>query len=304
MRLGINLPYRRADGTSPDVHELMARARRIEELGFDGIWMGDTVGRWDFAGQDTLQWLLAAAAGTQRVEIGSAVMQMPLRNPVEFAQRLITLAALSGGRFVAGIGAGSTPRRTSRRVGLDVKDRFKLLREGLPVIRKLINGETVGVANHHPAPNVVGKPPIILAAWHSGPWIERAAREYDGWIASGFRGLCHPAGGHQALQETPAAPAAASSRPSTSTCTPRARASTKTDASRCSAGPRRPPTASAAWPSSASTTSAARASTTRPKTGLKPTCASCAACYRVTPGPPAKRTTTPEGVSCPANPAS
>jgi alkanesulfonate monooxygenase SsuD/methylene tetrahydromethanopterin reductase-like flavin-dependent oxidoreductase (luciferase family) len=188
MRLGINLPYRRADGSSPTVHELMARSKLIEDLGFDGIWMGDTVGRWDFAGQDTLQWLLAAAAGTQRVEIGSAVMQMPLRNPVEFAQRLITLAALSGGRFVAGIGAGSTARDFEA-LGLDVNDRFRLLREGLPVIRKLINGETVGVANHHPAPNVVGKPPIILAAWHSGPWIERAAKEYDGWIASGFAGF-------------------------------------------------------------------------------------------------------------------
>jgi len=188
MRLGINLPYRRADGTSPDVHELMARARRLEELSFDGIWMGDTVGRWDFAGQDTLQWLLAAAAGTERVEIGSAVMQLPLRNPVEFAQRLITLAALSGGRFVAGIGSGST-QKDFEAVGLDIKDRFRLLREGLPVVRKLINGETVNGVSHHPAPNVVGKPPIILAAWHSGPWIERAAREYDGWIASGFSGF-------------------------------------------------------------------------------------------------------------------
>ena len=87
-----------------------------------------------------------------------------------------------------GIGAGSTPKDFEA-LGLDVKDRFKLLREGLPVIRKLINGQTVGVANHHPAPNVVGKPPIILAAWHSGPWIERAAKEYDGWIASGFAGF-------------------------------------------------------------------------------------------------------------------
>src|SRR4051812_3710259 len=162
MRLGINLPYRRADGTSPDVHELMARAKRIEELGFDGIWMGDTVGRWDFAGQDTLQWLLAAAAGTQRLEIGTAVMQMPLRNPVELAQRLITLSAMSNGRFVAGIGAGSTPKDFEA-LGLDVNNRFKMLRDGLPIIRKLINGEAVNGVSHHPAPNVVGKPPIILA---------------------------------------------------------------------------------------------------------------------------------------------
>jgi alkanesulfonate monooxygenase SsuD/methylene tetrahydromethanopterin reductase-like flavin-dependent oxidoreductase (luciferase family) len=200
MRLGINLPYRRADGTSPDVHELMARAGLIENLGFDGIWMGDTVGRWDFAGQDTLQWLLAAAAGTQHIEIGSAVMQMPLRNPVEFAQRLITLAALSGGRFVAGIGSGSTAKDFEA-VGLDINSRFRLLREGLPVIKRLIDGETVGVANHHPAPNVIGKPPIVLAAWHSGPWIVRAAKEYDGWIASGFAGFATLAEGIKRYRE-------------------------------------------------------------------------------------------------------
>jgi alkanesulfonate monooxygenase SsuD/methylene tetrahydromethanopterin reductase-like flavin-dependent oxidoreductase (luciferase family) len=188
MKLGINLPGRRADGTAPTVHELMARSKLIEDLGFDGIWMGDTVARRENAGQDTLQWLLAAAAGTQRVEIGTAVLQMPLRNPVELAQRLISLAGLSGGRFVAGIGAGSTPRDFEA-LGLDVTGRFKALREGLPVIRKLINGETVGVANHHPWPDVVGKPPIVLAAWHSGPWIARAAKEYDGWIASGFAGF-------------------------------------------------------------------------------------------------------------------
>ena len=190
MRLGVNLPYRRADGTSPTVHELMARSKLIEDLGFDGIWMGDTVGRWDFAGQDTLQWLLAAAAGTQRVEIGTAVMQMPLRNPVEFAQRLITLAALSGGRFVAGVGAGSTPKDFAA-VGLDVKDRFKLLSKGLPVIKALINGETVDGVSHHPPANVAGKPPLILSALHTGPWIARAAQEYDGWIASGFSGFAN-----------------------------------------------------------------------------------------------------------------
>jgi alkanesulfonate monooxygenase SsuD/methylene tetrahydromethanopterin reductase-like flavin-dependent oxidoreductase (luciferase family) len=188
MLLGINLPSRRADGTSPDVHELMARAKLIEDLGFDGIWMGDTVGRWDHAGQDTLQWLLAAAAGTRRVEIGTAVLQLPLRNPVELAQRLISLAALSGGRFVAGVGSGST-RKDFEALGLDINDRFRLLREGLPVIKRLIKGETVGVANHHPAPNVIGRPPIVLAAWHSGPWIARAAKQYDGWIASGFAGF-------------------------------------------------------------------------------------------------------------------
>jgi alkanesulfonate monooxygenase SsuD/methylene tetrahydromethanopterin reductase-like flavin-dependent oxidoreductase (luciferase family) len=185
MRLGINLPYRRADGNAPDATEIMARSRLIEEIGFDGIWIGDTVGRWDFAGLDTLEWLVAAACGTQRIELGTAVMQLPLRAPVEFAQRLMTLRALSGGRFIAGIGSGSTPKDFEA-VDVDFEQRFKLLREGASLIKRLLNGETVDGKAINPWPNVRGGPPIVMGAWGSGRWVKRAAEEYDGWMASGF----------------------------------------------------------------------------------------------------------------------
>jgi alkanesulfonate monooxygenase SsuD/methylene tetrahydromethanopterin reductase-like flavin-dependent oxidoreductase (luciferase family) len=185
MRLGINLPYRRADGGAPNAGEIMARARLLEEIGFDGIWIGDTVGRWDFAGLDTLQWLTAAACGTQRIELGTAVLQVPLRPPVELAQRLITLQALSGGRFIAGVGSGSTARDFEA-VGVPFEDRFRLLREGASTIKRLLNGETVDGMAINPWPNVRGGPPIVVGAWASGRWVERAAKEYDGWIASGL----------------------------------------------------------------------------------------------------------------------
>jgi alkanesulfonate monooxygenase SsuD/methylene tetrahydromethanopterin reductase-like flavin-dependent oxidoreductase (luciferase family) len=185
MRLGINLPYRRADGSAPNAAEIMARARLIEEIGFDGIWIGDTVGRWDFAGLDTLQWLTAAACGTRRIELGTAVLQLPLRPPVELAQRLMTLQALSGGRFVAGIGSGSTPKDFEA-VGLAFEDRFRLLRQGASLIKGLLNGETVDGKAINPWPNVRGGPPLVVGAWGSGRWVERAAREYDGWMASGL----------------------------------------------------------------------------------------------------------------------
>jgi alkanesulfonate monooxygenase SsuD/methylene tetrahydromethanopterin reductase-like flavin-dependent oxidoreductase (luciferase family) len=185
MRLGINLPYRRADGGAPNAAEIMARARLIEEIGFDGIWIGDTVGRWDFAGLDTLQWLTAAACGTQRIELGTAVLQLPLRPPVELAQRLMTLQALSGGRFIAGIGSGSTPKDFEA-VGVPFEDRFRLLREGASTIKRLLNGETVEGKAINPWPNVRGGPPIVVGAWGSGRWVERAAKEYDGWMASGL----------------------------------------------------------------------------------------------------------------------
>src|SRR5579859_5103010 len=104
MRLGISLPTRHSDGRAPTVAQVMQRARVIEQLGFDGIWVGDSVGRVDWPVPDPLAWLTAAAAGTERIELGTSILQVPLRHAVELAQRLMTLHGLSGGRFTAGLG--------------------------------------------------------------------------------------------------------------------------------------------------------------------------------------------------------
>lgn len=185
MRIGINMPFKRADGNAPTVTELMERARTVEEIGFDGIWIGDTVGRWNTTGIDTLQWLLACAAGTRTIELGTAVLVVPLRYPVELAQRILSLYALSEGRFTCAVGSGSLPL-DFRAVGVEHADRFRLFTEGVTTIRALLNGETVGMANIHPWPDMVGKPRIAIASWYNGPWIKRAATGYDGWVASGL----------------------------------------------------------------------------------------------------------------------
>ncbi len=57
---------------------------------------------------DTLVWLTAAAASTERIELGTTILQVPLRHPVELAQRLLSMQALCAGRFSAGLGSGST----------------------------------------------------------------------------------------------------------------------------------------------------------------------------------------------------
>jgi alkanesulfonate monooxygenase SsuD/methylene tetrahydromethanopterin reductase-like flavin-dependent oxidoreductase (luciferase family) len=188
LKLGINLPYRRTNGEAPTAREIMTRAAMIERLGYDAIYMGETVGRMDFAGVDTLAWLAAAAAGTSTIEIGSCVIQVPLRSPVELATRLMTLQALCGGRFVAGLGSGSTPKDFEA-TGVDFAGRFKLLRDYTATIKALLAGETVDDVNIHPWPNVKGGPPIVIGAGRSDRWIKRAAEEYDGWMASGFSGL-------------------------------------------------------------------------------------------------------------------
>ncbi len=185
MRIGINMPFRRADGNALTVRELMDHAAMIERLGYDGIWIGDTVGRWNSSGIDTLQWLLACAAGTSTIELGTAVLVVPLRYPVELAQRIMSLYALSGGRFTCAVGSGSLPLDFNA-VGVEHSQRFKLFNEGVTTIKKLLDGETVGTANIHPWPNVQGKARLAIASWYNGPWIKRAAESYDGWVASGL----------------------------------------------------------------------------------------------------------------------
>ena len=185
MRMGINLPFRKEDGNSVSLQDIASRAALIERLGFDGIWVGDTVGRWNTTGVDSLMWLLAAASGTKTIELGTAVLVVPLRYPVELAQRILSLYALSGERFTCAVGSGSLPLDFDA-VGVEHADRFKLFNKGVPTLRALLNGETVGTANIHPWPDMVGKPRLLVASWYNGSWIKKAAEGYDGWVASGL----------------------------------------------------------------------------------------------------------------------
>src|SRR5271166_1246369 len=82
-------------------------ARQVEARAFPGIWVGDSVGRGRPT-LDSLQVLSAIAAVTQRVDLGIAVLQLPLRNPIELAHRVQSLQAISNDRLILGVGSGST----------------------------------------------------------------------------------------------------------------------------------------------------------------------------------------------------
>jgi alkanesulfonate monooxygenase SsuD/methylene tetrahydromethanopterin reductase-like flavin-dependent oxidoreductase (luciferase family) len=184
MRLGMSLPYTRPDGGAPSAAQLAARAQLIESTGFDVIAQGDHVGSRGRPTPDVLTWLSIAAAATRRVELASGIIQVPLRHPTELANRLMSLHAVSQGRFVAGLGAGST-RADYDAVGVEYEGRFRALRASLPIIQALCRGESSGAAYLHPWQHQPPGPPILIGAWASGPWVRRAAREYDGWMASG-----------------------------------------------------------------------------------------------------------------------
>jgi alkanesulfonate monooxygenase SsuD/methylene tetrahydromethanopterin reductase-like flavin-dependent oxidoreductase (luciferase family) len=185
-RFGIALPTGGPGGAPFVSRSLADAARSIEAAGFESAWSFDAIGR-GFLLPDPLTALAVAATVAPRLEVGTGVLQVPLRNPVEVAQRALTTHLLSGGRFLLGVGAGSTAADFAA-LGLDFAARFRTLDESLATMRRLWAGERVGEASLAPVwPAALGGPPIFIGSWAGSRWIPRAAREFDGWIGSGAR---------------------------------------------------------------------------------------------------------------------
>ncbi len=158
-------------------------ARRLEESGFPGIWVGDALGR-GHATLDPLTALAAISTVTDHVELGIAVLQVPLRNPIELAHRVQSVQALSGNRLRLGVGSGST-KADFELLGADYDRRFRTLMESLDVMRRTWRGEQVNGGTLSPWPGCEEGPPILLGAWRNPRWIAYAAKECQGWTASG-----------------------------------------------------------------------------------------------------------------------
>jgi alkanesulfonate monooxygenase SsuD/methylene tetrahydromethanopterin reductase-like flavin-dependent oxidoreductase (luciferase family) len=185
VRLGVSVPTARPDGSPLTGDALVASAQHIERAGFDSAWFFDAIGR-GFILPDPLIGASVAAAVTRRIEIGTGVLQVPLRNPVELAHRILTVHLVSQGRLLLGVGAGST-RGDFDALGLDFARRMQMLEDGLAVMRRLWRGEKVGAADLTPWPAAQGGPAVLIGSWKGERWIPRAAKEFDGWIASGAR---------------------------------------------------------------------------------------------------------------------
>jgi alkanesulfonate monooxygenase SsuD/methylene tetrahydromethanopterin reductase-like flavin-dependent oxidoreductase (luciferase family) len=184
VRIGIvTIPS--AEGIGPRVVEqVSAIARQVEALGFHGLWVTDAFAR----GKPTLDPLIllgALATQTSRIELGTCVVQLPLRHPVEHAHRVQTLNALSEGRLRFGVGSGST-RHDFDAVQADYEARFKTLAAYLNVMRRVWSGDAVYGPALSAWPGTEGGPPVLLGAWRSERWINLSAKVLQGWIASGI----------------------------------------------------------------------------------------------------------------------
>src|SRR5690606_20929410 len=107
MRIGITSLSSFSERIDDPGKGLIDLVKSVEELGFEGFWVTDSQGRGT-AKLEAMTVLSIAAAISSRIEIGTCIMQLPLRNPVDLANRARSLDILSGRRFRFGVGPGST----------------------------------------------------------------------------------------------------------------------------------------------------------------------------------------------------
>ncbi|MEV6346383.1 LLM class F420-dependent oxidoreductase [Actinoplanes sp. NPDC051851] len=190
MRLGLNLGYQTAWSTPAD-H--LAMAREADRLGYAVVWAAEAYG------SDTVSMLAWIAGQTERIDIGSAVLQIPARTPAMTAMTAATLDTLSGSRFRLGLGV-SGPQVSEGWHGVPFAKPLARTREYVDIVKLALSRERVAYQGEHytlPLPGGAGKAiklgfhpprahiPIYLAA--VGPKnLELAGEIADGWLAIFF----------------------------------------------------------------------------------------------------------------------
>src|SRR3972149_401549 len=104
MRLGLMVGYSGATLTLP-----IEMVKEADRLGYFAVWTAEAYGsaaggRAEAYGSDAVAPLAWLGALTERIHLGTAIMQMPARTPAMTAMTAITLDQLSGGRFLLGLG--------------------------------------------------------------------------------------------------------------------------------------------------------------------------------------------------------
>ncbi len=190
MKLGVNLGYA-PPGTNPA--DLVPVALEAERLGYDSVWAAEA---WGTDAVTVLSWI---AARTERIKVGSAIMQIPGRTPANTAMTAATLDLMSGGRFILGLGT-SGPQVVEGWHGQPWGKPLGKTREYVELVRAALRREVLEHAGEHyripydgPGATGLGKPlkmmlrplrpdiPIYLAS--IGPKAVRQTAEIaDGWL--------------------------------------------------------------------------------------------------------------------------
>jgi alkanesulfonate monooxygenase SsuD/methylene tetrahydromethanopterin reductase-like flavin-dependent oxidoreductase (luciferase family) len=152
VRIGLNLNNREAlIAPNYDIPRLLELAERAEQLGFDSVWVGDSL--LSKPRYEPLALLGALSQRTSSVRLGTACLVTTLRNPVQLAHAWATLDILSGGRTVLGACAGNIVEEGVKKefelLGVAPGQRMSVFEEGLRIIRALLTEGRVTFAGDH-----------------------------------------------------------------------------------------------------------------------------------------------------------
>jgi F420-dependent oxidoreductase-like protein len=183
MKLGLNLPYE-GSLAFPEAVEL---AQRAEALGYESVWMPEAYGA------DAVSILGAIAARTERIQIGTGIVNVFSRTPALLAQTAATLDLISGGRFILGLGT-SGHQVVSGWHGMPFDRPLLRMRETVVIVRQVLRRERllfVGeVFQLDKGLKLLARPvretvPIYLATLTPGG-LRLTGELGDGWIPTLF----------------------------------------------------------------------------------------------------------------------
>jgi alkanesulfonate monooxygenase SsuD/methylene tetrahydromethanopterin reductase-like flavin-dependent oxidoreductase (luciferase family) len=197
MEIGLLLHTRqiiRQEEAVNSFDQLWVDATRAEELGFDHIWLGDSVTVLDKARGDCLTTMAALAARTKKVKIGAVPMLPALRNPVLLAHALATLDVISNGRIILGVSVGPVKDYIQRQFaacGVPPQEKAGRLSECIEIMRWLWTERTISYDGRYYKlrdvgilPHPMQRPaiPIWIVADRNENGFKRVGQLGDGWV--------------------------------------------------------------------------------------------------------------------------
>jgi probable F420-dependent oxidoreductase len=174
-----------------DRHLVREHLTRAEKLGFRGAWVVEQI-LGSIPSLEPVHLLTYAAAVTERLRLGSAVLLTALRSPIHLAKSLATIDHLSDGRLVVGVGLGGNPR-VYPAYGLSAERRAARFAESVTVMKKLwteprvtFDGQFWKLQNASMEPKPVQRPhpPVWFGAHHPNA-LKRAVELGNGFIGAG-----------------------------------------------------------------------------------------------------------------------
>ncbi len=192
MRFGLAVENFTPAARDPDIDAIVAYGQRAEQLGYDSLWAWDHMflgSARPFPFLESLSTLLVLARATNRVELGTGVLVLPLRNAAVLAKTAATLETVSHGRLTLGLAVGWYEREFDA-CGVPFKQRGRIFEENLELIQMFWSGEAVsGQARGTAFRNAVMLPkpkprarPALLIGGYVDKVLRRVAEKSDGWL--------------------------------------------------------------------------------------------------------------------------